>query len=563
MAPVFGAIREEYAALWRDMALHPSWVRAFQREAQRILRNRARYESVAAVTHVPWFVIGLIHSMESGLDFDTHLHNGDPLTERTVQVPRGRPPNGSPPFRWEDSAIDALQYDNLTSVSNWCIEQIAFTLEAYNGWGYRYKQLPTPYLWSGTNNYVSGKYIRDGHFDPKAVSEQTGAMAILSVMHDLQPDIHLTYFNGSDAAHEPATAVLPPDSAAREKKSKSTIPADTVTVASGVAAVAANFSHTPAPASSASAAPALPATPAPAASQPAPTIIAKPAASLPPSVPAAKAQPSTTSTVQPAHPDMIDTYYPFIIGGLLVLFVLGVFLSWRARSGRARSPQTFASALPKMITCAASDRDLASAPLVDNMRTRLLTTGWILVTIAINAIALAKLLQYFQLAQVDWYPPFSSLGDVYDALAGQAFAILADAARVQIGFDITPWPWLMPFIVLYLSTASAFMAANSGLVQRKTSAETLWGATVHAGWLLSLPAFLLDALRYRVVDRFARQNTVLFFGYIAAFAFAYVGARFINDDFLATYIHAHPGISVKIDQSIQKGARPMLSAATH
>ena len=41
-------------------------------------RRQARYDQVANATGVPWYVIGIIHEMEGGLNFTTHLHNGDP-----------------------------------------------------------------------------------------------------------------------------------------------------------------------------------------------------------------------------------------------------------------------------------------------------------------------------------------------------------------------------------------------------------------------------------------------------------------------------------------------------
>jgi hypothetical protein len=256
---------------------------------------------------------------------------------------------------------------------------------------------------------------------------------------------------------------------------------------------------------------------------------------------------------------VVDTYYPVLFGGLIVLFLVGLYFSWKARSGRARSAQRFGSAVPELLARAASGRSISSAPLVRSLRARLLTLAWVVVTIAVNAIALAKLLQYFRLAPSGWYPPFSSLGNIYDSYAGQAFAVLAHAIHANLGFDISALPWLMPFVVIYVSTASAFMVANSGLMQRQASAETLWGAVVHAGWLLALPTFLLDALRYRVVDRFARQNTALFFAYIAAFAFAYIGARFINDDFLAPYVRQHPEAASVIEHVVQTA--PLVSEA--
>lgn len=558
MAPAFGTIREDYATLWMNMALRPGWSRAFQRDAQRILSNRERYEKVAAVTGVPWFVIGLIHMMESGLDFGTHLHNGDPLSERTVHVPRGRPAKGSPPFTWEESAIDALHNDNVGDVAKWCIEQVAYTLEAYNGWGYHYRQIPSPYLWSGTNNYTRGKYVSDGEFNPDAVSEQAGAMAMLSVMRDLDASIELVFFDESSAALEPQTPVLPASGTVTEKP-KPTLPADALTVVSGVGALATAAIHTPSAPS--------PEQPAPVTSPAvAPTPPAKPT-EAPPAPPAQPAMPppakTTTGTAQPVQPqpNLIDTYYPFILGGFGILFLIGFYLSWKRRSGRGYSGQRFSNAVPQLLSRLASGKDISSVPLVSSLRARLLTLAWVLVTIGINAIALAELLQYFNLAPSDWYPPFSTLGNAYETLANKGFAALAGTIHTHFGPDISKWPWLMPFAVIYISMASAFVVANSGLLKRKTSGETLWGAAVHAGWLLAIPAFLLDALRYRVVGRFARQNTVLFFGYIAAFAIAYIGARFVNDDFLAPYSRQHPEAAATIEQAVEKGLNPVISAA--
>ena len=57
--------------------------------------------------------LGIIHSLEAEFNFNTHLHNGDPLSAQTVHVPRGRPPTGNPPFQWLDSAIDALTMHDL------------------------------------------------------------------------------------------------------------------------------------------------------------------------------------------------------------------------------------------------------------------------------------------------------------------------------------------------------------------------------------------------------------------------------------------------------------------
>ena len=179
------AASKELDELWRSAKLLVSWQSRIASQADAIAQQRHRYEPVAAKTGVPWWVIGVIHSMECGLRFDRHLHNGDPLTARTVQVPRGRPTTGSAPFTWEESAVDAIRYDGLYRVpaAHWSQPGLVLDqFERFNGLGYRKKGVPSPYLWSGTGHYVKGKYVADGRYDPNAVSKQVGVAALLKVL---------------------------------------------------------------------------------------------------------------------------------------------------------------------------------------------------------------------------------------------------------------------------------------------------------------------------------------------------------------------------------------------
>ncbi|MDN3520185.1 hypothetical protein [Halomonas ramblicola] len=100
-------------------------------------RERARYEAVTDRQGVPWAFVAVVHQMESSGDFSRHLYNGDPLTARTVQVPKGRPKRGSPPFTWEESAADAMALKRLSGSTDWSVAGMLYQLERYNGWGYR------------------------------------------------------------------------------------------------------------------------------------------------------------------------------------------------------------------------------------------------------------------------------------------------------------------------------------------------------------------------------------------------------------------------------------------
>ena len=172
-------LRSEYNNLLQTCEIRADKLREVQDICDTILANKARYEAIATATKVPWFMVAAIHNMEGGLNFNTHLHNGDPLRARTVNVPAGRPKSGSPPFTFEESAIDALAFDNVGVNLEPSFAGICFKLEGFNGFGSRNHGIHTPYLWSFSNQYAKGKFVSDGVFDPDAVSKQCGAAVIL------------------------------------------------------------------------------------------------------------------------------------------------------------------------------------------------------------------------------------------------------------------------------------------------------------------------------------------------------------------------------------------------
>ena len=154
--------------------------------AGKLIQNKARYQTIEGLTDVPWYIVAVIHSLESSQRFNKHLHNGDPLTARTVQVPAGRPVVGNPPFTFEESAIDALVFERFDRVEDWTLPGALFRLESFNGFGSRARGINTPYLWSFSTHYTKGKFVADGVFDPNAVSSQCGAAVLLRRMIDNQ-----------------------------------------------------------------------------------------------------------------------------------------------------------------------------------------------------------------------------------------------------------------------------------------------------------------------------------------------------------------------------------------
>ncbi len=176
----------DYQFLWDHMIIKPEMVAQVKETASKILIFKDRYEEVAEMVGCPWYFIGPIHYRESSLSFRRHLHNGDPLIDRTIHVPKGRPEKGIPPFTWEESAVDALLLRGVDKIKSWTMPVLLEEFELYNGLGYQkyHPSVKSPYLWSGSSYYGKGKYSSDGHFDPELVDKQIGCAPLLRYITD-------------------------------------------------------------------------------------------------------------------------------------------------------------------------------------------------------------------------------------------------------------------------------------------------------------------------------------------------------------------------------------------
>ncbi len=179
-------LAEEYSSLYRSCETKETHYDEVDGLVDRIIDHRSRYENVADTLGIPWYFIAAVHNMESSQNFSKHLHNGDPLTARTIHVPEDRPKQGTPPFTWEESAVDALKLRRLHNVPEWSLPRLLYELEGYNGWGYRlyHSHVLSPYLWSFSKHYISGKYIADGTWSDTARSRQCGAVILIKRLEE-------------------------------------------------------------------------------------------------------------------------------------------------------------------------------------------------------------------------------------------------------------------------------------------------------------------------------------------------------------------------------------------
>jgi lysozyme family protein len=91
---------------------------------------------------------------------------------------------------WDAAASDALgdkksTQDKLDLHQNSTdMAAMATYAEYYNGVGYAARGKPSPYVFSGTDQYTSGKYVADGVYSAKTKDTQLGVMSMVQDLMD-------------------------------------------------------------------------------------------------------------------------------------------------------------------------------------------------------------------------------------------------------------------------------------------------------------------------------------------------------------------------------------------
>jgi lysozyme family protein len=174
--------------MWEKLTLttEPAMLHEIMQAMGNILVYSNQYKNVGdQLGNVPYYAIGCLHYRESNFNFQTHLANGDPLTNSTgnpiatTHVPIGLGPYNS----WVDAAVGALKHAGWDKIKDWDLVSTIYHLHSYNGWGpEKSHHTFSGYIWSGTQIYTNGKYVQDGVWDPNAPDMQAGCAAILSML---------------------------------------------------------------------------------------------------------------------------------------------------------------------------------------------------------------------------------------------------------------------------------------------------------------------------------------------------------------------------------------------
>lgn len=179
--------------------------------AKRLVGSKARYLEVERATGVPWFIVAVIHEREASGNWNAQLGQGDPLNEVSKHEPKGRGPFIGPKA-WYNGAVDALTDcpPYAAQWKDWTAGGALTLTERYNGLAYASHGVPSPYVWSGTDQYKIGKITVDhGPIEP-IVDAQLGCAGLLIAMRAIDQSIRFSDDVKSETASIPAPVSPPP-----------------------------------------------------------------------------------------------------------------------------------------------------------------------------------------------------------------------------------------------------------------------------------------------------------------------------------------------------------------
>jgi len=116
---------------------------------RKILGNRTRYERITKSMTMPWYFLAIIHGLEADFRFDSHLHNGDPLTGPHGPCAGWTTGSGHAAVQLGRECDGCHRGQSLRQVERLEHCRDACRLgKRHNGLGYRHYGIYSPYVWA-------------------------------------------------------------------------------------------------------------------------------------------------------------------------------------------------------------------------------------------------------------------------------------------------------------------------------------------------------------------------------------------------------------------------------
>lgn len=211
-------LKSRNAQRWHDMHIKAARLPEFDRTAAALCAPEAkvRYRGVTdrlaelvgkdpkVLVAVPWWFVAVVGEREYGRDaqgkprWDRQLGQGDPLDQVSRHDPKGRGPFLHHPEdvtpghdAWTRGCLDALIECGPYAArwTDWSVGGVLTLWEEYNGLGYAAHGVPSAYVWSGTDQYTSGKYVADHDYRPGVIDVQEGCAPLICRMMAIDDSI--------------------------------------------------------------------------------------------------------------------------------------------------------------------------------------------------------------------------------------------------------------------------------------------------------------------------------------------------------------------------------------
>lgn len=189
----FEALKANYVALAAHATIVPAREHELSVACERLIKDKEIYRRVENVTEVPAAALMALAEREMQGNLHCYFGNGQRLTMRTTIVPIGRGPFPDTPDGFVKGCLDAIHLDGLDQVvrkyGRWTLPLFCYESESWNGWGYRARGIPSPYVFGATTVQRPGKFPRDHVFDPNMIDPQLGTLAIVEELIKQDPSL--------------------------------------------------------------------------------------------------------------------------------------------------------------------------------------------------------------------------------------------------------------------------------------------------------------------------------------------------------------------------------------
>jgi lysozyme family protein len=186
-------------------------IRLFQQNYQ---KNYGQYKAVSDNLAAKGYKINpeqlaAMHWREGSGSMTKSIANGNSITSYVRKDgldSAGSSSNSyAPTDNWVDHSTEVIEHKLIQKYGSGA-KQKDFTqnaqfydfAERFNGMGYRQKGVASPYVWSGTDQYSGGKYVKDGVYDPNYRDQQLGVAVLASTASGTPIDV-----NAADMAGMP------------------------------------------------------------------------------------------------------------------------------------------------------------------------------------------------------------------------------------------------------------------------------------------------------------------------------------------------------------------------